>query len=286
MARWSDIRRPFADGSGGTAQIVARAGRDLRRWASADCPTRSPVAAVAGRDRTGAGSPPARGADQPVAGRRRSCSVVSCAPSAAIRRGRGRRPSGTSARWSTTRGGSVSSGSPGALISTAGVQVEDRAARQGVQPDPGEHQRLGAGGRVGGGDHVGTVDDGDHPAAPDLQPAVRTDHRRGVLVDADAELAGVGRDQGQQPAEPIALGEVLIDDHARRAGPRPWETWPTRNFGVAPPLPNDTMNCEQMLAPGRRAGDQRAAPVGAPGWRRPAGCRPPRWPAWSDCRRS
>ena len=31
--------------------------------------------------------------------------------------------------------------------------------------------------------------------------------------------------------------------------PSPWETCPTRNFGVEPPLPNETMCSLQMLAP-------------------------------------
>ncbi len=60
--------------------------------------------------------------------------------------------------------------------------------------------------------HPRPVDDIDaagaeHPAGPAF------DDDGGVLVDADAEHPGVLGHRAQQPADPAALGEVLVDDH-------------------------------------------------------------------------
>ena len=56
------------------------------------------------------------------------------------------------------------------------------------------------------------------------------------------------------------------------SSPSPWDTWPIRNFGVAPPLPNDTMCADRMLAPAevpatsapRRWAARMASPSGVP----------------------
>ena len=95
-----------------------------------------PPKGVVGHARPGCSgsSSGARGQIQDDAGRRRSSEVVSCAPSAAIRRLRGRVPSGTSARYGNRwRGAGV--GQTGSGHQAPRGQVEDRAAGQGVQLD-------------------------------------------------------------------------------------------------------------------------------------------------------
>ena len=68
-------------------------------------------------------------------------------------------------------------------------QVEDRPAGQGVQLHVGDHQRLGAGGGVGGGQRRRNRRRRSPRPRPltSIRPS-GPDDRRGVLVDADAQL--------------------------------------------------------------------------------------------------
>ncbi len=70
---------------------------------------------------------------------------------------------------------------------------------------------------------------------------VRPDDAGGVLVDAEAEQARVLGDEAEQPAEPVPLLEVLVDDDARAAPRGPAAIWAIRCLGVAPDAPNAIM---------------------------------------------
>ena len=58
------------------------------------------------------------------------------------------------------------------------------------------------------------VDDRDRAGADDLDRVVGIDERGGVLVEPEPDRERVVRERAEQAAEPIALAEVLIDDHA------------------------------------------------------------------------
>src|SRR5438270_319209 len=60
------------------------------------------------------------------------------------------------------------------------------------------------------------VDDGDAALAHDAETAAGLQLDGGILIDADAEHAGVLRDDCQQTIDPATLGEVLVDDHVAR----------------------------------------------------------------------
>ena len=96
----------------------------------------------------------------------------------------------------------------------------------------------------------GAVDDRDRAAPDDLHDVVGPDDAGGVLVDAEPEQARVLGDQAEQPAEPVPLLEVLVDDDARAARRGPAAIWAIRCFGVAPDAPNAIM----WLRHRRRAG--------------------------------
>ena len=63
---------------------------------------------------------------------------------------------------------------------------------------------------------LGPVGDEDAAGADDLEQVPAADHGRGVLVDAEAEQPRRAGHQRQQPAVPVALREVLVDDHVRQ----------------------------------------------------------------------
>ena len=49
-------------------------------------------------------------------------------------------------------------------------------------------------------------------AADHLERLVRPDEGGGVLVEPDADGERVVGQRGEQPAQPVALAEVLVDD--------------------------------------------------------------------------
>ena len=59
---------------------------------------------------------------------------------------------------------------------------------------------------------AGRVHDGERAAAHHLERLVRPDERGRVLVQPDADGKRIVGQGGQQPAEPVALAEVLVDD--------------------------------------------------------------------------
>ena len=87
------------------------------------------------------------------------------------------------------------------------------------------------------------------PAPDDLHDVVRADDAGGVLVDPEAEQARVLGDQAEQPAEPVPLLEVLVDDDARAARRGPAAIWAIRCLGVAPDAPNAIMWLDIADAP-------------------------------------
>ena len=93
------------------------------------------------------------------------------------------------------------------------LQIEGRGRGQHVQDDAGREDRLGPAGVVRVGGDPAAVEDRHRTTADDLQMRAPYDGR-GVLVDTDPEQAGGLGDQRQQPAVPVALGEVLVDDRA------------------------------------------------------------------------
>ncbi len=101
------------------------------------------------------------------------------------------------------------------------------------------------------------VDDRDRAAPDDLHDVVRADDAGGVLVDAEPEQARVLGDQAEQPAEPVPLLEVLVDDdpgqHAEAGG----------DLGHAvlrgrPGRPERDHVARHRRGAGRGAGDDRA----------------------------
>ena len=98
------------------------------------------------------------------------------------------------------------------------------------------------------------------PPADDFHDPVGPDDAGGVLVDAEAEQRRVLGDDRQQPAEPVPLLEVLVDDHAGQdARGRP-PSGPCAASGVAPLAPKAIMWLLIARRAGARAGDDRALP--------------------------
>ena len=81
-----------------------------------------------------------------------------------------------------------------------------------MEHDAADHQRPVAVDLPGVGLGARAVDDGDRAAPDDLHDVVRADDAGRVLVDAEPEQARVLGDQAEQPAEPVPLLEVLVDD--------------------------------------------------------------------------
>ena len=96
----------------------------------------------------------------------------------------------------------------------AAAQVEPRAVGQRVDHRAGDHDRPVALGLVGVGLHAGTVDHRHGALADHLHRSIGVDDRARVLVQTDAEQRRRLRDHGQQPPEPAALLEVLVDHDA------------------------------------------------------------------------
>ena len=66
----------------------------------------------------------------------------------------------------------------------------------------------------GGKLHFGRIDHGDGARTLDVHGVVGLDESRGILVQTDADGEGVVRERREQPAEPVALPEVLVDDES------------------------------------------------------------------------
>ena len=97
-----------------------------------------------------------------------------------------------------------------------GAEVEDGPRRQEVHLGPGDQNRVRAACGVGIGDS--TIRLGQEHRSPAVhlhQGLVLHDGRR-VLVHTHTEKVGAGCDQGEQPSESPALGEVLVHDHVRQ----------------------------------------------------------------------
>ena len=94
------------------------------------------------------------------------------------------------------------------------------------------------------GHHVRVAND-VQDAAPDV------DHQRGPLIDSKADQLGMNGQDGEEPAEAVALQEVLVDD---RAGEK---IEPLANVGRRPP-PSDHHTGHDR-GPGGRAADHSAA---------------------------
>ena len=58
------------------------------------------------------------------------------------------------------------------------------------------------------------VDHGDRPAADHLDPVVRAEEGRRVLVEADPDRERIVGQRGEQAAQPVALAEMLVDDRS------------------------------------------------------------------------
>ena len=75
----------------------------------------------------------------------------------------------------------------------------------------GQAYRVAAPGTIHRGiTQVRWIDDRDAAAPDHLQVVARTDERRRILVQPDADRKRVVRERGQQPAKAIALPEMLI----------------------------------------------------------------------------
>ena len=59
---------------------------------------------------------------------------------------------------------------------------------------------------------VRRIDNRQAAASNDLDPIVRVDEGGGIFIQADAGREGIVGQRGQQPADPVALAEVLVDD--------------------------------------------------------------------------
>ena len=93
------------------------------------------------------------------------------------------------------------------------------------------------------------VDDGDRAAPDDLHDVVGADDAGGVLVDPEPEQARVLGDQAEQPAEPVPLLEMLVDDDARAGRRDRRRSGPSGASGVAPDAPNAIMWLDIAEAP-------------------------------------
>ena len=91
-------------------------------------------------------------------------------------------------------------------------EVEAGPGRQGVHDHAGDQQRRAVLGQVRVADRTGSRRRRTRSPCPPPRAHGPPDDRGGVLVDAEPEQAGRPRDQGEQPAVPVALPEVLVDD--------------------------------------------------------------------------
>ncbi len=105
------------------------------------------------------------------------------------------------------------------------------------------------------------VDHRHRPLAEHLEHAVGRDHRGGVLVDADAELAGGLGHQQQQTAQPVSLGEVLVD-HRPGQQPEPGGHVGQALLGHLPGTAEGHHVGAERAGARRGAADDGAAPVG------------------------
>ncbi len=97
----------------------------------------------------------------------------------------------------------------------SGVQVEGRARDQDMQPQAEHAHRLTLADVADGGEaDFGPIDNGDAAAAFDFNGFVGPDECRGVLVEADADGERVVGERGDEPAQAVALAEMLVDDEA------------------------------------------------------------------------
>ena len=130
----------------------------------------------------------------------------------------------------------------------AAAQVEPIARGQGVQDDAADHERAMAVDlpriRLG----AGAIHDRDGAAPDDLHDVIRADDPGRVLVHAEAQQGRVLGDEAEQPAKPVPLLEVLVDDDAGRT-PRPAAICAIRCLGVAPDAPNAIMWLDIADAP-------------------------------------
>ena len=131
----------------------------------------------------------------------------------------------------------------------------------------------------------GGIDHGDRAAALHLERVVGADEGGGVLVQPDADGERVVGQRGDQPAEPVALAEVLVDDEAvgqpqARARAR---TLSPRRRGPSSPKRDHVLaqDAAPALVP-PTARRRRCAAAAA--W--PRGCRRASSRAATGCRRS
>ena len=113
------------------------------------------------------------------------------------------------------------------------------------------------------------------------------DDAGGVLVDAEAEQRRVLGDEAEQPAEPVPLLEVLVDDDARAAARGRRRSGPSGAWASRRDAPNAIMwLLHRADAPARRAGDDRARAGSARGSRRRGASRRSSTRGAAGCRRS
>src|SRR5579871_5595182 len=97
----------------------------------------------------------------------------------------------------------------------ARMQIERRTGDEHVDFEPQHAHRLTLFDTVDGAEgHVRSVDDGDAAAALHLDGLIGAHECRGVLIQAEANGKGVVRERGEEPAEAVALAEMLVDDEA------------------------------------------------------------------------
>src|SRR6185436_4361597 len=95
----------------------------------------------------------------------------------------------------------------------AGFQVKAAPLNQDVEFDPQHADRIVGLGHVHGGKlDAGRIHDRDGTASDYLDHVVRSDERRGVLVEPQPDREGIVGEGGQQTAQPVALPEVLVND--------------------------------------------------------------------------
>ena len=84
--------------------------------------------------------------------------------------------------------------------------------------------------------HLRRVDDGDGAGAHHVDRVVGADEGGGVFVDTESDEDRIVRQRGKQPAQSIALAEVLIDDDVGvRPKPGTMVTIPARGVGPSSP---------------------------------------------------
>src|SRR5262249_47400070 len=96
-----------------------------------------------------------------------------------------------------------------------GMQVEGGALDQDVELHSEHADRLIALELIHRAElEPGGIDDGDGTGSDHLDSVVRRDECRSVFVESQPDGEGVVRQRRQQPSQPVALAEMLIDDHS------------------------------------------------------------------------